>query len=120
MRGILSALDFRPARTTRTEAEDALAALPEPDPEPCFLITVNLFNQLSLTPEQRSRELAFARMTAEERLEYHRGFREGEMDRTAAWIDHVADHLEDADALDRVAAEVRALCADHPAPGIPA
>ena len=48
----LSALDFRPARTTRTESEDALAALPEPDPEPCFLITVNLFNQLSLTPEQ--------------------------------------------------------------------
>jgi hypothetical protein len=69
----LSALDFRQFRQRRDEAEEVLAAIPEPDPEPCFLIAVNLFNQLSLTPEQCARELAFARMTAERVAALHHG-----------------------------------------------
>ncbi len=71
----LSGLDLRPSRSARTapEPEQMLDSLPEPEPEPCFLIAVNLFNQLSLTPELCSRELAFARMTAERVAALHHG-----------------------------------------------
>jgi len=69
----LSALDFRPSREASPASEDALAALPEPEPEPCFLIAVNLFNQLSLTPDQCTKELGFARMTAERVAALHHG-----------------------------------------------
>jgi len=73
----LSALDFRTSRPSAAEARQAaaevLAALPEPDPEPCYLVTVNLFNQLSLTPDQCEGELAFARMTAERVAALHHG-----------------------------------------------
>ncbi len=62
----LSNLDFRPARASEAAQREALTAiLPEPDPEPCYLIAVNLFNQLSLSPERCARELDVARMTAE-------------------------------------------------------
>lgn len=69
----LSALDFRANRAAQQEAAEILAALPEPEPEPCYLVAVNLFNQLSLTPDQCSRELAFARMTAERVAALHHG-----------------------------------------------
>ena len=69
----LSALDFRTNRAAREEAEEILAKLPEPDPEPCYLVAVNLFNQLSLTPDQCEAELAHARMTAERIAALHHG-----------------------------------------------
>ena len=69
----LAALDFRPSRPTAGETADVLATLPEPEPEPCYLVTVNLFNQLSLTPDQCARELSFARMTAERVAALHHG-----------------------------------------------
>jgi glycine hydroxymethyltransferase len=47
-----------------------------------------------------------------------RGMKEPEMGRIADWIAFVADHLTDEEALDRVAAEVRAFCRDFPPPGI--
>lgn len=68
-----SALDFRINRKVPEAPTEILAALPEPDPEPCYLVAVNLFNQLSLTPEQRSRELSFTRMTAERVAALHHG-----------------------------------------------
>ncbi|MCC6622627.1 MAG: serine hydroxymethyltransferase [Deltaproteobacteria bacterium] len=49
-----------------------------------------------------------------------RGFGRPEMEKIAGWIDHVARHMDDAAQLARVAAEVEALCARFPAPGIPA
>jgi hypothetical protein len=69
----LSALDFRSSRSIPEETAELLATLPEPDPEPCYLITVNLFNQLSLTPDQCARELSFTRMTAERVAALHHG-----------------------------------------------
>ncbi len=48
-----------------------------------------------------------------------RGFREPQMARVAGWMHEIVDHLDDQVTLDRIAGEVRALCADHPAPGIP-
>ncbi len=68
-----SALDRRSNRDVSEAATEVLAALPEPDPEPCYLVAVNLFNQLSLTPGQCSGELAFARMTAERVAALHHG-----------------------------------------------
>ena len=47
--------------------------MPEPEPEPCYLVAVNLFNQLSLTPDQCAAELAFTRMTAERVAALHHG-----------------------------------------------
>ena len=69
----LGALDFRPVRDSRTDTEDTIATLPEPAPESWYLIAVNLFNQLSLTPDQCARELGFARMTAERVAALHHG-----------------------------------------------
>lgn len=68
-----SALDFRPSRTVPDATAERLNALSEPDPEPCYLVTVNLFNQLSLTPDQCSGELSLARMTAERVAALHHG-----------------------------------------------
>lgn len=63
--GQLSSLELRPSRPNRPEEMEPLTAvLPEPEPEPCYLVAVNLFNQLSLSPEQCIQELDFARMTA--------------------------------------------------------
>lgn len=47
-----------------------------------------------------------------------RGMGEGEMLKLAGWIDTVVGNLGDAAVLDRVAAEVREVCASFPAPGI--
>ncbi len=69
----LTALDFRSSRAAAAETAEILAALPEPDPEPCYLIAVNLFNQLSLTPDQCAQELSLARMTAERVAALHHG-----------------------------------------------
>lgn len=69
----LSALDFRAGRQSPAATAEALAALPEPEPEPCYLVAVNLFNQLSLTPDQCAAELAFTRMTAERVAALHHG-----------------------------------------------
>lgn len=73
----LSALDFRTSRPSPTGASrtaaEVLAALPEPEPEPCYLVAVNLFNQLSLTPDKCAGELSFARMTAERVAALHHG-----------------------------------------------
>lgn len=60
----LSSLDLRSLRQPRLEDPQPLTALPA-DPEPCYLVAVNLFNQLSLSAEHRLRELEFAKMTAE-------------------------------------------------------
>ena len=49
-----------------------------------------------------------------------RGMGEDEMRRIAAWMDEVVASPEDEDVTKRVAAEVKDLCADFPAPGIPA
>ena len=69
----LSALECRSNRGADQEAAELLATLPEPDPEPCYLVADNLFNQLSLTPDQCTRELSFARMTAERVAALHHG-----------------------------------------------
>ncbi len=68
-----SALEFRMNRKVSEESAEYLATLPEPDPEPCYLVAVNLFNQLSLTPEQCARELTFTRMTAARVAALHHG-----------------------------------------------
>jgi glycine hydroxymethyltransferase len=47
-----------------------------------------------------------------------RGMKEGEMARIAGWFHEVAGKVEDPDALDRIAVEVRNFCAAFPAPGI--
>jgi glycine hydroxymethyltransferase len=47
-----------------------------------------------------------------------RGMREQEMVEIAAWIDKVVSAPDDAELAERVAAEVRELCARFPAPGI--
>ncbi len=51
-----------------------------------------------------------------------RGFGVGEMAQVAAWIDAAvaAAIRDDEDALDKIAAEVRELCAAYPIPGWPA
>jgi glycine hydroxymethyltransferase len=48
-----------------------------------------------------------------------RGFREEEMKQIARWMGAVAQNVDNADALHRVRDEVRELCDQHPAPGIP-
>jgi glycine hydroxymethyltransferase len=47
-----------------------------------------------------------------------RGMREPEMKRIAAWIDQVVAAPEDEAVATRVAAEIRAMCREFPAPGI--
>jgi len=49
-----------------------------------------------------------------------RGFGPAEMQRIADWMDEVARAHEDEALLARVAGEVKALCADFPAPGLQA
>ena len=49
-----------------------------------------------------------------------RGMGEDEMRRIAAWMDEVVASPEDEDVTKRVAAEVKDLCGNFPAPGIPA
>jgi glycine hydroxymethyltransferase len=48
-----------------------------------------------------------------------RGMREPEMERIAAWFGRVAENISNEAELDRIAAEVRELCAAFPCPGIP-
>ncbi len=47
-----------------------------------------------------------------------RGMKEEEMRRIARWMDEVVAHVDDGDALDRIAAEVRDFCRGFPAPGM--
>ena len=53
--------DFTPSRSEPVVPPPIAEAVP---PQPVFLITVNLFNQLSFSPEQAAEELALARNTA--------------------------------------------------------
>jgi glycine hydroxymethyltransferase len=47
-----------------------------------------------------------------------RGMREPEMEQVAAWIDAVVSNIKDDQVVQRVRAEVRALCAGFPVPGL--
>ena len=47
-----------------------------------------------------------------------RGMKEEEMRQIGRWIDDVIAHVADAEALDRIAAEVRDFCRQYPAPGM--
>ncbi|MBI1885016.1 MAG: serine hydroxymethyltransferase, partial [Chloroflexi bacterium] len=47
-----------------------------------------------------------------------RGMREEEMRRIAAWLAEAVDHVDDEEALDRIAAAVRDFCRAFPVPGI--
>jgi len=47
-----------------------------------------------------------------------RGFKEAEMDLIAGWIDRVVQSPSDEALLARIAGEVKALCHQHPAPGL--
>jgi glycine hydroxymethyltransferase len=47
-----------------------------------------------------------------------RGMGKPEMEKLADWMVRVVENLEDEAALDRIAAEVKELCAGFPAPGI--
>jgi glycine hydroxymethyltransferase len=49
-----------------------------------------------------------------------RGFKEAEMAQIAGWMGQVAAAPDDEAVLASIATEVKALCANHPAPGIPA
>ena len=69
----LAALDFRINRGADEKTAELLTTLPEPEPEPCYLVALNLFNQLSLTPDQCARELSFARLIAERVAALHHG-----------------------------------------------
>jgi glycine/serine hydroxymethyltransferase len=42
-----------------------------------------------------------------------------EMRRVGAWIEDVVAHHEDETTLQRVAAEVKEMCSQFPAPGLP-
>jgi glycine/serine hydroxymethyltransferase len=43
----------------------------------------------------------------------------GEAKRIGAWIDDVVTHHEDEAVLTRIAAEVKEMCSQFPAPGLP-
>ncbi|MHB8375604.1 MAG: serine hydroxymethyltransferase [Dehalococcoidia bacterium] len=47
-----------------------------------------------------------------------RGMKEEEMRQIARWMDEVVAHVDDGDALDRIAGEVRDFCRGFPAPGM--
>jgi glycine hydroxymethyltransferase len=47
-----------------------------------------------------------------------RGMGSEQMEQLAAWMDAVAQKPEDEDGLTAIAADIKALCADFPAPGI--
>ena len=47
-----------------------------------------------------------------------RGMKEDAMRRIGQWMDEVIEHVNDEDALDRIAAEVRDFCRQYPAPGM--
>ena len=47
-----------------------------------------------------------------------RGFKQAEMTRIAQWMGRVAQSIDDDGALNGIADEVKALCADFPAPGV--
>jgi len=48
-----------------------------------------------------------------------RGMKEPEMEKLGVWMDQVISNTEDEALQDRVAAEVREMLMDFPAPGIP-
>ncbi|MBF6599589.1 MAG: serine hydroxymethyltransferase [Dehalococcoidia bacterium] len=47
-----------------------------------------------------------------------RGMKEDAMRQIGRWMDDAIAHVDDGDALDRIAAEVRDFCRGYPAPGI--
>ena len=47
-----------------------------------------------------------------------RGMKEDAMRRIGQWMDEVIEHVDDPDALDRIAGEVRDFCRQYPAPGM--
>lgn len=47
-----------------------------------------------------------------------RGMNEPEMVQLATWMNQVAESPEDEALLDKIAGDVKSLCADHPAPGL--
>ncbi len=47
-----------------------------------------------------------------------RGMKESDMKAIADWITHVVDHVDDAEALDRTAAEIAEFCRAFPPPGL--
>jgi glycine hydroxymethyltransferase len=47
-----------------------------------------------------------------------RGMKEPEMAKIASWFSRVGEAVGQEDALDKIAAEVRDVCAGFPAPGI--
>jgi glycine hydroxymethyltransferase len=48
-----------------------------------------------------------------------RGMKEAEMRQVVAWIDEVISNVENEQAIDRVRGQVKELCAQFPAPGVP-
>jgi glycine hydroxymethyltransferase len=47
-----------------------------------------------------------------------RGMKEPEMKQVAAWMNHVVEHIEDEQALDKTAAEIAEFCQKFPPPGL--
>ena len=47
-----------------------------------------------------------------------RGMKEPEMKQVAAWMNHVVEHIEDEEALDKTAAEIAEFCQKFPPPGL--
>jgi glycine hydroxymethyltransferase len=47
-----------------------------------------------------------------------RGMKEDDMRQIARWMDEVIENVKDDEAIDRIAAEVRDFCRQHPAPGM--
>ena len=63
-----------PARRKITDPPGHVeSSVVETEPEICYLIAVNLFNQLSLTPEQYAKELSFARLKAAQIADLYNG-----------------------------------------------
>jgi glycine hydroxymethyltransferase len=47
-----------------------------------------------------------------------RGMKEPEMKQVAAWMNHVVEHIEDEETLDKTAAEIAEFCQKFPPPGL--
>lgn len=47
-----------------------------------------------------------------------RGMKEPEMKQVAAWMNHVVEHIEDEEALEKTAAEIAEFCQKFPPPGL--